>query len=390
MALTGVFARGLVNGCFVLLALWGVFYLVTAKRGWFLAPKALPAKLLWGAAIYFAALMLSALAGSEYGRSFKHIVTVAYLLAPLPLTWLALTQWPNLIKYLVPLYGLGLMAAGLMTFTEAGFGLSCVRAKASLGIIELGAVLAQLTPIMALATALAIRARDRLKTVFFAAALILAYVAHLNSCSRIAFLTTPVITLILLWAHRRVFTLTMKLVLVALALVLAIATLTNKRIVERFAEMGVEKGNYNNEVRINHWKQGWKVFQENPILGVGPRAIPNAPPLNNPAYPKEFTRTRDKYYHAHQVFITVLAESGVIGLIGFLALHLAPIALLWPFRRDPDPERMFWVWAAIAVASQLFFNGLTDNVFTLKPLMYIYWTVTGAALWVTLGNKPAP
>jgi O-antigen ligase len=239
---------------------------------------------------------------------------------------------------------------------------------------------------MAMAAAVAFQGRNYRRTIFFLVTLVFADVAHLNSCSRIAILSTAIITLILLWAHRHCFTFSVKLVLVSLIGALAITTITNQQIIERFAEMGEEKGNYNNDVRLNHWKQGWLVFRENPILGVGPKAIPNAPPLDFSLYPQDASRERAKYYHAHQMFLTVLAESGLVGFIGFLALHLTPIIFLWPFRYSPDPLQMFWVWAAFAVGMQLFLNGLTDSVFTLKPLMYIYWTVTGAALWVTRGG----
>jgi O-antigen ligase len=159
----------------------------------------------------------------------------------------------------------------------------------------------------------------------------------------------------------------------------AAGVLTDKTIVGRFQEIAIPKGNYNNDVRLSQWRQGFKVFLEHPIFGNGPRAIPNGPPVIHPDYPLE--KDRPKYAHAHQVFLTIGAESGGIGLLGFLSLHLAPIVLLWPYRRSREPVKLFWTWAAFIVALQLFFNGLTDNIFSLKPLMYIYWTVTGTALW---------
>jgi O-antigen ligase len=174
----------------------------------------------------------------------------------------------------------------------------------------------------------------------------------------------------------------MKVALAVAIVAVAAATLSNERVVSRFKEIGASPGsNYNNAVRLAHWKQGIKVFLENPILGAGPRAIPNSPPVPRPDYPELSQRERPKYYHAHQVFITVLAESGLVGLAGFLALHLAPIAVLWPWRKSRDLVKRYWAWGAFSVALQLFFNGLTDSVFTLKPLMYVYWTVTSVAMY---------
>jgi O-antigen ligase len=395
MAVTGVFARGLVNGFYALLALWGVLYLLTAKKKWWLPTSPLPSKYLWGLGLYLGVTLLTTLTGSDYGRGLAHLGNVAYLLAGLPLAWLALSQSPGLIRWLVPLYGLGLLVVGVVTFQQAGFGLACVRAKASLGILELGAVLSQLVPLIVGAWAVAHQRRDRLAQGYYAGALILAMVALQTNCTRIALICVPVLTLMTLWAHRDAFSLFVRLALLVAIIVAAVPVLSNQRIVDRFQEMTEETGNYNNEVRFNHWRQGWRVFQGHPLLGVGPRAIPNAPPVEHPLYPELAKRERPKYYHAHQVFLTILAESGLVGLAGFLALHLAPILILWPYRRDRDPQRRLWVWGAFVVALQLGLNGLTDSVFTLKPLMYVYWVVTGAALWVTSqppgvgGSSPA-
>ncbi|MDR1086500.1 MAG: O-antigen ligase family protein [Deltaproteobacteria bacterium] len=382
LAVTGVFARGLVNGAYAVLFLWGLIYLVTSKNLWWRKVEPLPGKYLKGLGLYFLALLLTTLTGSEYGRGFFYIGNIAYLLACLPLTWLALSQYPRLIRYMAPLYGLGLIVAGTMTFQQAGYCLDCVRAKASLGIIELGAVLGQLPPLMIGAWAMAVEEKNRTKIFFFSVVLVFSYAALINSCSRITLLTTPVLSLLMLWAHRNCFRPLFKLGLVVLMIAAAVGVLSDRRIVGRFQEMSVKQGNYNNDVRFNHWKQGLKVFLENPILGVGPRAIPNAPPLIHPDFPLDPNRPRSKYYHAHQVFLTVGAESGVVGLAGFFALHLAPLLLLWPSRKSQEPMVRFWAWAAAVVALQLFFNGLTDSIFSLKPLMYVYWTVTGTALWV--------
>jgi O-antigen ligase len=390
MAFTGSFARGLVNGSFVVLALWGIFYLVTAKKAFWRPTRPLPAKYFYGLLLYFTAIIISILAGSEYARGFKHLANVAYLLLPLPLTWLALSQWPSLIRWLVPLYGAGLLVAGTTLFAQAGLTISCVRAKAFLGYIELGAVLPQLTPLMVGALALAIKDLDRKKIVFYVFVLFAAYVAHIVNCSRIAILSAPVLSALVLWAHRDCFGRVLKISIVAVILLGVALVLSNERVVSRFKEIGQgDVANYNNQVRFSHWKKGFEVFKENPILGVGPRAIPNSPPVPNPLFPQYAERERPKYYHAHQVFLTVLAESGLVGLIGFLALHLAPIVILWPYRKSRDKVRRFWVYGAFVMALQLFFNGLTDAVFTLKPLMYIYWTVTGTALWAVSQSSSA-
>jgi O-antigen ligase len=386
MAFTGVFARGLVNGTYGLLVLWGVFYLITSKKAFWRPTPPLPAKYLWGLGLYLGTVVLTSLTGSEVGRGFAHLGNVIFLLATFALTWLALSQWPPIIKYLVPLYALGLIVAGFMTFKEASFGLACVRAKASLGRIELGAVLSQVTPLLVGAAAVSYKCKEKGRLILLMVALVASLVAHVNSCSRIALLASAVLTVMTLLALRSCFGTRAKIAIASILVIAAVLVLSNDRIVSRFKEMSDERGtNINNDTRFERWKMGKKIFLAHPILGVGPRAIPHSPPVPRPNMPLE--RDRSKYAHAHQVFLTVLAESGVVGLLGFLALHIAPLILLWPYRKIPDPQKLYWVWGAFAVAGQLFFNGLTDNVFTLKPLMYIYWIVTGTALWLTTNSQ---
>jgi hypothetical protein len=76
-----------------------------------------------------------------------------------------------------------------------------------------------------------------------------------------------------------------------------------------------------------------------------------------------------------------------LGFLGFLALHIFPIVYILGARKSEDPLTKFWVWSSFIVALQLLLNGLVDNVFSLKPLMYIYWTVTTIAMWKTKEYK---
>jgi O-antigen ligase len=94
------------------------------------------------------------------------------------------------------------------------------------------------------------------------------------------------------------------------------------------------------------------------------------------------------YYHSHQIFITVMAEAGVLGLAGFLALHLLPLLFIFPSLRSQRRWTRFWAWSALAVFLQFVLNGLVDNIFTLKPLMYVYWTATGVAVYLSALERP--
>jgi O-antigen ligase len=326
--------------------------------------------------------VLASLAGAEPTMSLLYTGNIVVLLAAFPLTWLALSQHPR-IRSLTPLmYALGLMACAFLTLKEARWGLVCMRAKAHLGVIELGSVLGQLAPIMVGALALSLRRSQRLMAGVFLAALLASYVALRISCSRIGMIAAPALSAMIFLANWRAFGWKAKLAAAVLASLMVLSVIGDPTTTGRFQEMGEATGNVNNEQRKLQWMQGLKTFMEHPALGNGPGAVPGVPPESIPLLPDGTPLIDWKPYSpSHQVFIQVLAESGLAGLIGFLALHLAPLILMRKNLRSPDPETFFWTWSAVAVAGQFLLNAMTDQVFGLRPLMYIYWTTMAMALW---------
>jgi O-antigen ligase len=112
---------------------------------------------------------------------------------------------------------------------------------------------------------------------------------------------------------------------------------------ERLATIPVEltTGTLHNRTTI--WKSGLRVWIERPILGLGAGAYPEAvrPELGVPQLPGH-------RYVAHNTFISVLVECGVVGL-GIFGLMLGVLAVYtWMM---PPPVRALWavmlaVWVA--------------------------------------------
>jgi O-antigen ligase len=189
-------------------------------------------------------------------------------------------------------------------------------------------------------------------------------------------------------AFRREMGARLALALALVAAAWAAAALADGRALGRLAAMAEVAGtNASNEERFARWRQGFSVFLEHPVLGVGPAAVPNVPRESLPPGIRELPWS--ERYHSHQVFITVMAESGLLGLAAFLALHLLPLARVLPALRSRRPQTRLWAWGALCVFLQLALNGLVDNVFTLKPLMYVYWTVTATALYLAEQERAA-
>jgi O-antigen ligase len=390
LAFTGVFARGGVNLIYGLLVLWGLtLWLPAVLRRNSPPPPRPPARWLAGLAAFGLIWLVAALAGDRPAAGLTNLTRYLYLLALPLLAWPIFARRPAWPARLRLMWGLGLMVAAALTFREGGYQLICLRAKAHLGIIELGSVLGQLIPVMAAALLHSLSTGRCRATAFFALALAAAGVALTQNCSRQTFLAVAALSLLMLLAYRRRFSLKPRRLFLGAALALALVILLplagggGPRFLSTLEPDPGSASvvlNPSDTSRLSAWKQGWAVFLAHPGLGQG---LGYGYQVEmQPGSAKKFNR------HFHNLFINVLAETGLLGFIGFLALHLAPLSLLWPQRRSRDPETFFWVWAALAVNLQLALNGLTDQIFGLKPMMYIHWTVTTAALWQVTGPQP--
>ncbi len=70
------------------------------------------------------------------------------------------------------------------------------------------------------------------------------------------------------------------------------------------------------QVRYNIWSVAWKAFTENPVFGLGARRLPG---YMDPYKASGFTDTAS---HAHNIYLSALAEEGLIGLALLLAVFV--------------------------------------------------------------------
>jgi O-antigen ligase len=386
MSLAQPFSRGLVNVSYGLLFLWSLAWLFHGRRRW--PVKVLPIPDVWlkGFALFILAYILTSLAGSNVPRSLKFLFVNSYVILALPVTWLALSHRPGLIRLLPYLYGLGLIITGVITFQDAGLCVKCVRSKSALGVIELSGVLAQLGPVMVGALAMSLAAPGELRrpaAAFFLLTLLAAYVAMRINCGRITMICLPVLAMVTFIANRRDFINLIGAAVVLAALAGALFLARDDDVAGRFKDiLAPASASANNTERYNYWEQGFEVFKERPVFGVGPATTPNLSPEKN------INNRRGVYAHAHNIYLTFMAETGLVGLIAFLFFITRPIKLLWPFRRSQDRLTFFWTWSAFTVMLHLFMNGVTDYVFNNKMIMLLHFSVMGAAMWVALGRGP--
>ncbi len=265
--------------------------------------------------------------------------TFAELLAMLWLIWDA-CRGPARQAQLLAAYLFGAVAASSIAFWRyAHHRETYWRRYAAAGFDpnDFGLILALAIPP---ALYLSYRSRGRMRAVYLASVLVL-IPAVILTASRTALGATFVAFAFAIWTWRGADP-AQRAASVALVAVLALGLVqfapAPQR--DRLATITTElkKGTLHGRTRI--WKTGLKVLKRHPVLGVGSGAYPEAvsPWLGKP---------EGFQYVAHNTFLSVLVETGVVGfavlaaLLGTLALFIATMT---------GPERALWgilalVWA---------------------------------------------
>jgi O-antigen ligase len=98
------------------------------------------------------------------------------------------------------------------------------------------------------------------------------------------------------------------------------------------------------------WDTGWRMFEANPVTGVGVRAFRSAYEQYKPDYYDEYRKpTQWTTSSPHLVLLEVAAETGVVGLFGY-ALFFG-LLLRWSLRRGQDGARLMPYFLTVAAAA---------------------------------------
>lgn len=180
--------------------------------------------------------------------------------------------------------------------------------------------------------------------------------------------------------------------LVALAVVGALmgagaaTNLLPPAVLERFADVGayfrpfdvraveVTDANWAIVERMAHWQAGWAMFSDRPWLGVG---FGNYEAVY-PAY--AIGIWRDPLGHAHNYYINVAAEAGLLGLAAYLAVIAAALAQAGRgVARSSGLTRAVCI-GAVGMLVHLSVHNLVDNLYVHGMNMLV-----GMVLGMTLG-----
>jgi len=109
--------------------------------------------------------------------------------------------------------------------------------------------------------------------------------------------------------------------------------------------------------RLAHWQAGWDMFSEHPWLGVG---IGNYEPVY-PAY--ALPRWDEPLGHAHNYYLNIAAEAGLVGLSAYLILWAAVFWQAWQVVRRTSG---YWQGVAVGILgilTHLAVHNFFDNLY---------------------------
>ncbi|NLG27364.1 MAG: O-antigen ligase family protein, partial [Chloroflexi bacterium] len=196
--------------------------------------------------------------------------------------------------------------------------------------------------------------------------------------------------LVLLAMRRRAWLTVAVVALVALLLAPALTGVLPQdlagRFVDAFALPGgvdlrsveVDDANFATVERLAHWQAAWRMFEQRPWTGVGTGQYAVVYP--SVALP----RWQDPLGHAHNWYLHVLAEGGLLGLAAYTLWLLVALVLVWRAARSATGWRRGLALGALGMLGHLCVHSLVDNLYVHE--MYL---VVGMVLGLALA-RPEP
>ena len=295
---------------------------------------------LWVGAVFVGWAALTWFWSVDRPATFARALTLAELLAMAALIWDSCRDRLRQ-RQLMQAYVWGAVAAAVSAYVRYFLGMQTYwRRYAAPGFDpnDFGLILSIAIP-LALYLSMA---PGRMRWVYRAAILVV-MCAVLLTASRMAMITTfaaflfPVLT----WRQLDVGQRVASVVLVAV-MVLGLYKLAPATSRERLATFSAEltSGTLHNRTTI--WKTGLKVLKQHPLLGVGAGAYPEAvrPWLGTPGL-------AGHSYVAHNTFLSVLVECGLVGFSFYSLMWLVACVFVWTL---PAAERALWAVALVVWA----------------------------------------
>lgn len=169
--------------------------------------------------------------------------------------------------------------------------------------------------------------------------------------------------------------------LLAVFVPIVVAALCIPQIRIRLSEVGDTSLN---ESRIKLWKTALLMFKDHPVLGVGNGNYSS----NYDNYIKKFPQLYCGFhnYPAHNTYLKILSELGVVGIIVFLSMLLFLALRLYKFIKDCDNKYFKYLFTGFFASLIAFlFMNISDNFFFVPKTTTYFWIMV--SVFMGLGHK---
>ncbi len=316
--------------------------------------------------VFWATILMSALFAYDRDIAFSKLWAYIYRGLPFFLAAAFVDSRPKLVAILVAM-GVSIGAADLCAVWQGLYG--AARAKAFSHYMAFAGNLLQMLPLTMVLTLEGKNLAPQVRAAFAAVCLLssAALIANATRGAWLAVLAAVVLYIFLsLRACRKV----------AIALCLALAVYGGvfcyfPGLHARAASIADLSAAGGNAERLLLWQGAWRMFMDHPLAGVGPGNFKDI-------YLGQYIalESRERLSHAHNNFLQLLAENGLIGFAGFTALFAYILAYLYKKgvgRREPLALAVLLATVALLV------QGLTEFNFGDSAVIRMYWFLLGLA-----------
>ncbi|GAB1421559.1 hypothetical protein MASR2M15_17310 [Anaerolineales bacterium] len=117
--------------------------------------------------------------------------------------------------------------------------------------------------------------------------------------------------------------------------------------------------------RLAHWQAALNMSNENPLLGIGFGNYANA-------YPNyRLINWKEPLGHAHNYYLNILAETGIIGALSYGVLWVSILAITWLTRSHPDLLIRAAISGLMGTWVYLSVHSLLDNLYVNNLFLHI-------------------
>lgn len=145
------------------------------------------------------------------------------------------------------------------------------------------------------------------------------------------------------------------------------------------------------ERRQNSMLTSLYIFADHPVFGITPDAFYNRlelrpgwdPPMQDNVSPIFYYKSHMTAETPHNMFLTILAESGILGAICFLGTIIFVFRALWRLRRHPglsDEQRHAIMGFMLGMVGFLMMGMFEALLFVGMRPAFLFWAIAGLAL----------